>query len=95
MNIVAFADGKRDEMLRTIFHEYVHLVIDNVSDGLPLWLNEGLAEYYSTFLVDAAGTGALVGRAIPAHLELLTHRRHLSIPRAPRRRRRLVCLQRG
>ena len=80
MNIVAFADGRRDEMLRTIFHEYVHLVIDNVSDGLPLWLNEGLAEYYSTFLVDAAGTGALIGRAIPAHLELLTHRRHLSIP---------------
>ncbi len=80
MNIVAFADGKRDEVLRTIFHEYVHLVIDNVSDGMPLWLNEGLAEYYSTFLVDAAGSGALIGRAIPAHLELLTHRRHLSIP---------------
>ena len=80
MNIVAFADGKRDDVLRTIFHEYVHLVIDNVSDGLPLWLNEGLAEYYSTFLVDAAGTGALIGRAIPAHLDLLTHRRHLTIP---------------
>ncbi len=35
---------------------------------------------YSTFLVDAAGTGALIGRAIPAHLDLLTHRRHLTIP---------------
>ncbi len=80
MNLVAFADGKRDELLRTIFHEYVHLVIDNVSDGMPLWLNEGLAEYYSTFQVEAGGRGALVGRAIPAHLDLLTHRRHLTIP---------------
>ena len=80
MNIVAFADGKRDELLRTIFHEYVHLVLDNVADGMPLWLNEGLAEYYSTFQVDAAGNGALIGRAIAPHLDLLTHRRHLSIP---------------
>ena len=80
MNLVAFADGKRDELLRTIFHEYVHLVLDNVADGMPLWLNEGLAEYYSTFQVDAADKGALIGRAIPAHLNLLTHRRHLTIP---------------
>jgi tetratricopeptide (TPR) repeat protein len=80
MNIVAFADGKRNDLLRTIFHEYVHLVIDNVSDGMPLWLNEGLAEYYSTFEVEAGGRGALIGRAIPAHLDLLTHQRHFPIP---------------
>ena len=80
MNIVAFADGKRDELLRTIFHEYVHLVIDNVSDGMPLWLNEGLAEYYSTFHVDDGGKGALIGQAIPGHLDLLTHQRHFPIP---------------
>ena len=34
INIVALADADRAESLRTIFHEYVHLVIDNVSEGM-------------------------------------------------------------
>jgi tetratricopeptide (TPR) repeat protein len=80
MNIVALADGNRDESLRTIFHEYVHLVIENVSQGTPLWLNEGLAEYYSTFEAQDGGRRALVGRVILPHLQLLSQRRPLSIP---------------
>ncbi len=80
MNIVALADGERDESLRTIFHEYVHLVIENVSEGLPLWLNEGLADYYSTFEVKDGGRGALIGLPIPSHLRLLSQRRLLTIP---------------
>ena len=79
MNIVALADGDRDSSLRTIFHEYVHVVTDNVSRGMPIWLNEGLAEYYSTFQVDESGRRALVGRLIPSHLQLLNDRRHMSI----------------
>ena len=80
MNIVALADADRDEALRTIFHEYVHLVINNVSEGMPLWLNEGLAEYYSTFQVEDSGRRALIGRAIPSHLQLLNVRGLLTIP---------------
>ena len=80
MNIVALADGDRSESLRTIFHEYVHLVIGNISPGMPVWLNEGLAEYYSTFQVEADGKRALIGRVIPSHLQLLNERRALSIP---------------
>ena len=80
MNIVALADADRDEALRTIFHEYVHLVINNVSEGMPLWLNEGLAEYDSTFQVEDSGRRALIGRAIPSHLQLLNVRRLLTIP---------------
>jgi Protein of unknown function (DUF1570) len=79
MNIVALADGDRENSLRTIFHEYVHVVTDNVSRGMPVWLNEGLAEYYSTFQVDEGGRRALVGKLIPPHLQLLNERRHLSI----------------
>ena len=79
INIVALADGDRENSLRTIFHEYVHVVTDNVSRGMPIWLNEGLAEYYSTFQVDEGGRRALVGRLIPPHLQLLNERRHLSI----------------
>jgi Flp pilus assembly protein TadD len=29
-------------------HEYVHLLLRDASDKLPMWLQEGLAEYYST-----------------------------------------------
>lgn len=32
-----------------IFHEYTHLLVDNTFENAPVWFNEGLAEYYSTF----------------------------------------------
>ncbi|HEY7497972.1 MAG TPA: DUF1570 domain-containing protein [Vicinamibacterales bacterium] len=79
MNIVAMVDDDRDESLRTILHEYVHLVIANMMPNMPLWLNEGLAEYYSTFQVQADGRRALLGRVIPAHLDLLNQRKLLPI----------------
>lgn len=34
-----------------IFHEYTHLLINNTTANVPLWFNEGLAEYYSTFKI--------------------------------------------
>ena len=40
-------DHFRSDVMRSTTHEYVHLLLDEVSDGadLPAWLNEGLAEY--------------------------------------------------
>ena len=48
--------GKRYILMRTdlkggdpfpvAFHEYTHLVFDEASDSIPLWLDEGLAEFY-------------------------------------------------
>lgn len=32
-----------------LFHEYVHALVRNNYAGAPLWLNEGLAQYYSEF----------------------------------------------
>jgi hypothetical protein len=74
MNHVAMVDGDTAESLRTIFHEYVHLVISNMMPNMPLWLNEGLAEYYSTFEVQSDGRRAILGRVIPNHLALLNQR---------------------
>ena len=79
MNMVALVDDERDEARRRIFHEYVHLAISNVLHGLPLWMNEGLAEFYSTFRVLDNGRRALVGGLIPSHLQLLNQRKLLSI----------------
>jgi tetratricopeptide (TPR) repeat protein len=47
-------------------HEYTHLVIDQAGLKLPLWLNEGFAEIYSTMRV--SGNKILVGRIIPERL---------------------------
>lgn len=40
-----------DGLFRIIFHEYTHLLVDNTLRNSPLWFNEGLAEYYSTFKI--------------------------------------------
>jgi tetratricopeptide (TPR) repeat protein len=56
---------------RTIFHEYVHLMIDSNLRGVPTWLNEGVAEYYSAFEVTHDGRRATLGRAIENHIHLL------------------------
>ena len=70
-NVVALTVEDRTNALRVIFHEYTHLAIANVGPDLPPWLSEGLAEFYSTFLVSPDGTRATLGIPIASHVELL------------------------
>jgi tetratricopeptide (TPR) repeat protein len=71
--IVAFEDtGLR----RIASHEYLHMVIRHSSAVLPRWLDEGMAEFYSTLAISAAKMR--VGEIIPSHLSLLASRRWLS-----------------
>jgi hypothetical protein len=53
---------------RVIFHEYAHMILANAVARVPLWLNEGLAEFYSTFALMNDGRRAQIGRPIPEHL---------------------------
>ena len=46
----------------------------NAARSVPVWLNEGLAEYYSTYALEAAGTRAQIGRPIAHHVALLRER---------------------
>ncbi|HXG53979.1 MAG TPA: hypothetical protein VNJ03_01250 [Vicinamibacterales bacterium] len=73
-NTIALSLEQRESALRIVFHEYTHLVIAGATRALPAWLGEGLAEYYSTFQVRGDGRGAITGRAIPSHLQLLNTR---------------------
>jgi len=50
-------------------HEYLHSLLDAAYPEVPLWLNEGLAEYFSTFT--AAEGRAHAGAPLRAHLEWL------------------------
>jgi FimV-like protein len=42
--------GQQDPFT-VIFHEYTHLLVNNTFPNAPVWFNEGLAEYYSTFSI--------------------------------------------
>jgi hypothetical protein len=68
--ITVLNDGRPDAM-RVIFHEYAHLVVANVAMNLPAWLNEGLAEYYSTYELSRGGREASIGRPVESHLRVL------------------------
>ncbi|RJP60414.1 MAG: hypothetical protein C4541_04110 [Candidatus Auribacter fodinae] len=40
--------GGAESLEHVIFHEYTHLVVHRISEhNVPLWLNEGIAEYFS------------------------------------------------
>lgn len=49
-----------------IYHEYLHYVLSTNHAELPLWMNEGLAELYSTF--DVEDGVASIGYPIGDHL---------------------------
>lgn len=53
----------------TLYHELTHYLVNNTAPGIPLWLNEGLAELYSTF--KQSGDHVDLGRPIPDHVHLL------------------------
>jgi tetratricopeptide (TPR) repeat protein len=50
-------------------HEFTHALLEASLPELPLWLNEGLAEYWSTFRAD--GGKAIAGTPVQDHLEWL------------------------
>jgi Tfp pilus assembly protein PilF len=39
-------DAQGDHPYATVYHEYTHYMMRNASEWIPLWLNEGLAEFY-------------------------------------------------
>lgn len=63
--------------LGIVIHEYVHHIVNQNLPGVPRWLNEGLAEYYSTFRVE--GRFAVVGRPVERHLRWWRENRVVSV----------------
>lgn len=58
------------ESYRTIFHEYAHVLFD--APRAPLWLREGVADYYSTATVHRDRRHVLLGAPVPTHLAQLS-----------------------
>lgn len=78
-NFITILNDGRPGGMRVVFHEYAHVVTANLAANLPAWLNEGLAEYYSTFEIERGGREATIGRPIESHLRLLATSRLLPI----------------
>jgi tetratricopeptide (TPR) repeat protein len=70
VNYITLAADERESAFAVIYHEYVHIMLDNTTGNLPAWFNEGLAEYYSTFLIED-DIKVHVGELIDDHLQTL------------------------
>ncbi|MBC8031907.1 MAG: tetratricopeptide repeat protein [Pyrinomonadaceae bacterium] len=85
---LAFADGNYIALTselggidphQVIFHEYEHFVTRNNLPNAPPWLDEGLAEYFSTFTTSDDGRKASIGAPIPRHIFTLREGRFLPL----------------
>lgn len=68
-NYIAVDGSRRDAMIGTTLHEFVHFYLSYRTLNIPVWFNEGLAEVYSTF--EVVGDHVNIGKIIPQHLHWL------------------------
>src|ERR1041385_8764697 len=61
-----------------IFHEFTHLLVNNTFSDAPVWFNEGLAEYYSTFSI-TDDQKVVLGNPIGNHVFLLRESKMLPL----------------
>ncbi len=61
VNIIAIGGSDRE----LIYHEFAHYLLRHNLHSQPMWVNEGLAEFYSTFEVDDKKGTVVVGRPPP------------------------------
>ncbi|MDX6695368.1 MAG: hypothetical protein QOF02_2971 [Blastocatellia bacterium] len=62
-----------------IFHEFVHLLVKNNLANVPVWFNEGLAEYYSTLEVLEGDRKVKIGNPIANHVLYLREQKLLPL----------------
>lgn len=62
---------------RTAYHELVHEMIANSGWSPPLWLNEGIAEFFGT--IETSRTEIRFGQPLIEHVRILRRRRPISL----------------
>ena len=70
-------DAEGDHPYAVVYHEYTHLLLGKSADWLPLWLNEGLAEFYQN--TDIHQKDVSLGEPSPENLALLREQRLLPL----------------
>jgi len=69
-------DAEGDHPYAVVYHEYTHLLLSK-ADRMPLWLNEGLAEFYQNTEIHEKEVA--LGQPSPENLELLRQNRLLPL----------------
>jgi tetratricopeptide (TPR) repeat protein len=64
------------EHLHIAIHEYMHLIVQHSHLKLPLWMNEGLADVYST--LKPMGKKAMIGDLIPGDVQVLQNQKWMT-----------------
>jgi tetratricopeptide (TPR) repeat protein len=67
VNYIVFGDYRSEYGRRVVLHEYAHSALHRGARKPPMWLNEGLADFYSTFEWNPKVAPTILGRP-PADL---------------------------
>jgi tetratricopeptide (TPR) repeat protein len=71
-------DAEGDHPYAVIYHEYTHFLIGKSADWMPLWMNEGLAEFYEN--TEIHEKEASLGEPSGENLQWLRENRLLPLP---------------
>jgi Tfp pilus assembly protein PilF len=71
-------DAEGEHPYSVVYHEYTHLLMSKSEDWLPLWLNEGLAEFYQN--TDIHEKDVMLGQASVDNIMWLRENRMLPLP---------------
>ena len=69
--VLIWLGGARLHPFGPIYHEYTHFVTARTGEWMPLWLTEGLAEFYANTLI--LKDEVRIGRGDPESLRILQH----------------------
>lgn len=70
-------DAEGEHPYAVIYHEYTHFLLSKAAEWLPLWLNEGLAEFYEN--TDIHEKDVALGQPSPGNLQWLRENRLLPL----------------
>lgn len=70
-------DAEGDHPYEVIYHEYTHFILSRDAEWLPLWLNEGLAEFYEN--TDLRDKDVALGQPSLANIQWLRENRLLPL----------------
>lgn len=70
-------DAEGDHPYAVVYHEYTHFIVSRDAEWLPLWLNEGLAEFYEN--TDIHEKDVALGQPSPGNIQWLRENRLLPL----------------
>jgi Protein of unknown function (DUF1570) len=76
--ILMRTDAEGEHPFEVVYHEYTHLLLAKSAEWLPLWLNEGLAEFYQN--TDIREKEVVLGEPSTENLMLLRQQSLLPLP---------------